>query len=67
VDANGHAVVDLAHILDCLGKLDAGTDEKIALISRDEVNILIVSYRDMKRALESSFQDLVRSGRGSGK
>lgn len=67
VDANGHPVTDLAHVLDCLNKLDAGTDEKIALISRDEQNVLIVSYREVKRGLESAFQDLVRAGRTSGK
>lgn len=67
VDANGHPVTDLAHVLDCLNKLDAGIDEKIALISRDEQNVLIVSYREVKRGLESSFQDLIRAGRGSGK
>jgi len=67
VDANGHPVTDLAHVLDCLNKLDAGVDEKIALISRDEQNVLIVSYREVKRALESAFQDLVRAGRASGK
>lgn len=67
VDANGHPVTDLAHVLDCLNKLDAGTDEKIALISRDEQNVLIVSYREVKRALESSFQDLLRAARASGK
>lgn len=63
VDANGHPVTDLAHILDCLNKLDAGTDERIGLVSRDEQNVLIVSYREVKRALESAFQDLVRAGR----
>lgn len=67
VDANGHPVTDLAHVLECLNKLDAGTDEKIALISRDEQNVLIVSYREVKRGLESAFQDLVRAGRGVGK
>jgi PAB-dependent poly(A)-specific ribonuclease subunit 3 len=67
VDANGRPVTDLAHVLDCLNKLDAGTDEKIPLISRDEQNVLIVSYREVKRALESSFQDLIRAARGQGK
>ena len=50
-----------------MNKLDAGTDEKIPLVSRDEQNVLIVSYREVKRALESAFQDLVRAGRVSGK
>jgi PAB-dependent poly(A)-specific ribonuclease subunit 3 len=67
VDANGHPVTDLAHVLDCLNKLDAGSDEKIALTSRDEQNVLIVSYREVKRGLESAFQDLLRAGRTSGK
>lgn len=67
VDANGHPVTDLAHVLECLNKLDAGTDEKVALISRDEQNVLIVSYREVKRGLESAFQDLIRAGRGAGK
>ncbi|KAH4014028.1 PAN2-PAN3 deadenylation complex subunit PAN3 [Parastagonospora nodorum] len=67
VDANGHPVTDLAHVLDCLNKLDAGTDEKIALISRDEQNVLIVSFREVKRGLEIAFQDLIRAGRGQGK
>ncbi|KAH6644555.1 PAB-dependent poly(A)-specific ribonuclease subunit PAN3 [Boeremia exigua] len=65
VDANGHPVTDLAHVLDCLNKLDAGADEKIMLTSRDEQNVLIVSYREVKRGLESAFQDLVRAGRVS--
>jgi PAB-dependent poly(A)-specific ribonuclease subunit 3 len=67
VDANGHPVTNLAHVLDCLNKLDAGSDEKIALISRDEQNVLVVSYRELKRGMESSFQDLIRAGRSSGK
>ncbi|PVI04807.1 PAB-dependent poly(A)-specific ribonuclease subunit PAN3 [Periconia macrospinosa] len=67
VDANGHPVINLAHVLDCLNKLDAGADEKVALISRDEQNVLVVSYRELKRGMESSFQDLVRAGRQSGK
>jgi PAB-dependent poly(A)-specific ribonuclease subunit 3 len=67
IDANGRPVTDLAHVLDCMNKLDAGTEEKIPLISRDEANVLIVSYRELKRALESAFQDLIRAGRGKGK
>ncbi|KAF2119944.1 PAB-dependent poly(A)-specific ribonuclease subunit PAN3 [Lophiotrema nucula] len=67
VDANGHPVTNLAHVLDCLNKLDAGSEEKIALISRDEQNVLIVSYRELKRGVESAFQDLIKAGRTSGR
>ena len=63
VDANGHPVTDLAHVLDCLNKLDAGVEEKMLLTSRDEQNVLVVSFREVKRGVESAFQDLVRAGR----
>jgi PAB-dependent poly(A)-specific ribonuclease subunit 3 len=67
VDANGHPVMNLAHVLDCLNKLDSGIDEKVALVSRDEQNVLIVTYRELKRGVESAFQDLIKAGRGSGR
>ena len=63
VDAQGDPVIDLAHILTCLSKLDAGIDEKVALVSRDDQNCLVVTYRELKRAVEASFQDLARAGR----
>lgn len=63
VDAQGDPVVDLGHVLTCLNKLDAGTDERITLVSRDEQNCFIVSYREVKKALESSFQALLKPTR----
>lgn len=63
VDEAGRPVTDLAHVLDCLNKLDAGSEEKIALITRDEQSILIVSYRELKRGVENAFQDLLKAGR----
>ena len=47
VDEHGMPVVDMAHVLSCLNKLDAGVDEKIMLISRDEQNCFIVSYKEV--------------------
>ncbi|OQD78146.1 hypothetical protein PENDEC_c001G04119 [Penicillium decumbens] len=63
VDAHGEPVVDLGHILTCLNKLDAGSDEKITLVSRDEQSCFIVSYKEIKKALESSFQALMKPTR----
>ena len=65
VDAENRPVVNLGHILSCLNQLDAGVDEKIILVSRDDQNCLLVSYRELKRAVETSFQDLIRAGRSS--
>ncbi|KAB8079581.1 PAB-dependent poly(A)-specific ribonuclease subunit pan3 [Aspergillus leporis] len=63
VDAQGDPVVDMGHVLICMNKLDAGSDEKITLVSRDEQNCFIVSYKDIKKALESSFQALLKPTR----
>ncbi|KAF3398067.1 PAB-dependent poly [Penicillium rolfsii] len=63
VDASGDAVVDLGHVMTCLNKLDAGSDEKITLVSRDEQSCFIVSYKEVKKALESSFQALMKPSR----
>jgi PAB-dependent poly(A)-specific ribonuclease subunit 3 len=63
VDAQNNPVVDLGHVLTCLNKLDAGTDEKVTLISRDDQTCFIVSYRELKKGVESSFQELTKGGR----
>ncbi|KAJ5578429.1 PAN2-PAN3 deadenylation complex subunit PAN3 [Penicillium hispanicum] len=63
VDAQGDPVLDLGHVLMCLNKLDAGSDEKITLISRDEQSCFVVSYKEVKKALESSFQALMKPTR----
>ncbi|KMU72235.1 pabp1-dependent poly(a)-specific ribonuclease subunit pan3 [Coccidioides immitis RMSCC 3703] len=63
VDAQNAPVVDLGHVLTCLNKLDAGTDEKVTLISRDEQSCFIVSYKELKKAVEASFQALLKPAR----
>lgn len=40
-------------------QLDAGVPEKLILLSRDERSMLIASYADLKRCLESVYQDLL--------
>lgn len=36
-------------------QLDAGTDERIMLVSRDEQSCLVVSYKEIKSCIESAF------------
>ncbi|CAI4230471.1 unnamed protein product [Auanema sp. JU1783] len=58
---NGKPWLDMAHIVHCLNKLDAGVPEKIELVSRDGDNLIIVSYGDLKRCIETAFRDLTNS------
>ncbi|KAI0764089.1 hypothetical protein BC629DRAFT_1293677 [Irpex lacteus] len=55
VDEHGNPVVNLGHVLTCLNKLDAGVDERIMLVSRDEQSCLVVSYREIKSCIETAF------------
>ncbi|KAG1777892.1 hypothetical protein EV702DRAFT_1098247 [Suillus placidus] len=63
VDENGNPVINLSHVLACLNKLDAGTDERIMLVSRDEQSCLVVSYKDVKACIDAAFGDLARASR----
>eukprot|EP01117_Protostelium_nocturnum_P017770 TRINITY_DN7291_c0_g1_i1.p1 TRINITY_DN7291_c0_g1~~TRINITY_DN7291_c0_g1_i1.p1 ORF type:complete len:626 (-),score=134.46 TRINITY_DN7291_c0_g1_i1:121-1998(-) len=55
---DGSPVVDYAHVVECLNRLDAGMDEKVVLTSRDEQSVLVVSYKDLKRCVLESFGEL---------
>lgn len=67
VDAEGRPVLDLGHMLTCLNKLDAGSEERVCLVSRDEQNVLVVSFREVKRGLEGAWGELLKAGRGAGR
>ena len=45
----GAPAVEWGHVLESLNKLDAGVAERILLMSRDEMSMLVVSYADIKR------------------
>lgn len=61
VDHDGKPVLDLGHVVTCLNKLDAGVDEKIQLVGRDEQNIFVVSYKEVKRGFEAAWTELNRN------
>ncbi|KAG5900472.1 hypothetical protein JTB14_010884 [Gonioctena quinquepunctata] len=61
VTDEGTPWLDMAHIVQCLNKLDVGVTEKISLVSRDEQSVLVVSYAELKHCLEQSFSELASS------
>jgi len=58
VDSDGVPWIDMAHIIQTLNKLNAGVPEKICLSSRDDDIIVLVSYAELKRCIETSFSEL---------
>ena len=63
VDGRGNPVLDIGHVLACLNKLDAPSEENMVLTSRDDQTVIVVSYKEMKRAVENAFMDLMRASR----
>lgn len=63
VDPEGRPVTDMAWIIKCLNKLDAGSDEKIQLTSRDGENCFIVSFKEIKKQVNTAWGDLQKPGK----
>lgn len=59
VDADGRPWLDIGHVVATLNKLDVGSHEKVCLVSRDEQNVLIVSYAELKKCFDSAFNELL--------
>ncbi|PVV02462.1 hypothetical protein BB560_003085 [Smittium megazygosporum] len=62
VDRNGNPVLDIAHVVSNLNKLDAGSNERIMLTSKDEKTCLIVSFLEVKKCLEFAYKEMVSVG-----
>ena len=59
VTSDGKPWLSNAHIVQSLNKLDAGSDEKVQLVSRDEQSVLVVTYNELKNCLDRAFQELL--------
>lgn len=60
----GRPAVDMGHILRHLNKLDAGIEESIMLMSRDEQTCLVITYKELKACIETAFRELRRGESG---
>ena len=69
---SGTPILDSGHVITALNKLDCGDPERILLSSRDNKDLLIVSFSDVKRCLDAAFEELSMeadrySGSGQGR
>ncbi|KAL3133241.1 hypothetical protein ABBQ38_007127 [Trebouxia sp. C0009 RCD-2024] len=58
VNEAGGPLLDWGHVVEALNKLDLGVNEKIMLLSRDEMSMLVVSYADVKQCVNTTFKEL---------
>ncbi|UMM24461.1 hypothetical protein L5515_004686 [Caenorhabditis briggsae] len=59
VTDQGRAWLDMAHIVQCLNKLDCGTLEKIEMVARGGDTQIIIDYATLKKCLEKSYRELM--------
>ncbi|CCH57869.1 hypothetical protein TBLA_0A00670 [Henningerozyma blattae CBS 6284] len=59
VNNTGKSVMDLTHVIRCLNKLDAGVKEKIMLVTPDEMNCIIISYKELKNLIDMTFRSMI--------
>ena len=65
-DGAGNPMMDLGHVITALNKLDAAEEEKIVLASRDGKSLMVVTYADVARSLESAYHELCAGGKHAG-
>lgn len=58
VDEEGAPLLDWGLAAEALNKVDAGVLEKVLLMSRDEMSMLVVSYADVRRCINSCYDEL---------
>ena len=58
-DNDGNSITDWGHVFECLNKLDTGVAEKVLLVSRDEMSMLVASYADIKRCTDAAYAELI--------
>lgn len=59
-DEAGTPIIDLAHVVDCLNKLDGASDEVILLASRKGDQCIFASYADIRSRLDDTFEQLLQ-------
>jgi len=57
-DQLGRPVLDYGHVLECLHRLDMGTDEQVLLCGQDNNSLMVASYADLKWCLTQAIQEL---------
>lgn len=53
-------MLDLAHVISCLNKVDTGSEEKVSLTSRDENTCVVISFREIRTVVDGLWGELVR-------
>jgi PAB-dependent poly(A)-specific ribonuclease subunit 3 len=61
LNENGSQIVDYGHVIDCLNKLDVGSDDKILLITRDDESLLVISFKELKNCIGVAFHELLQN------
>ena len=60
LNENEQPIIDFGHVIDCLNKLDIGSNDKILLVTKDEESLLVISFKELKNCIGLAFHDLLQ-------
>lgn len=61
-ETSGAAILDMANVIECLHRLDVGSQDQILLAARDNKSLIVASYEEVRRCLITSIDQLIRNG-----
>lgn len=64
VDESGRPVLDAAHVVESLTRLDLGDRTPVLLSSRDGENLLVASYETLRRNMNEAYNSLASTAAG---
>lgn len=60
VDAEGKPVLSIGHMLSCLNKLDASSDETLVMSTPDNKTLFVSSYKELRQMFDRTFNELIK-------
>ncbi|KAJ2906022.1 pab-dependent poly -specific ribonuclease subunit pan3 [Zalerion maritima] len=62
VDSTGAPLVDLGHMMECLNKVDVGTDDQVCLTATDDQTVFVVTFAEIRKHIQAAFNEVIRRG-----
>lgn len=63
VDQDGNPRLNLGHMMACMNKLDAASEERVYLTSRDGQDAFILTFKELKQMIERAFNELAKQSK----
>lgn len=60
VDADGKPVLAIGHMIACLNKLDASSEETVVMATPDNTTVFVSTFKEMRHMFDRTFNELIK-------